>query len=212
MTMQRVAAILLCLFLGVTESAASSDWFWTEAASPRLSAARPTRLAPLGEQALRRDAGLRGLLPVARRTFAAYREAFEAASRAGDVSLPFLLALVVVESGGDPKAVSPKGAMGLGQLMPETARRFGVDDPFAPGPNLASAARYLDILLDRYGQDAVLALAAYNAGEGAVQRWRGVPRFDETRAYIPRVLGLWAALRRSCPRLPSHPRHPCPLG
>lgn len=200
------------LVVASVAEAAGYDWFWHQAASPSAGAARPHRLAPLGEIVLRRDPGLRRLVPLAERTLRAHGQALGVASREGDISPPLLLALIVVESGGKPDAVSKRGAMGLGQLMPDTARRFGVTDPFDPGPNLRAAARYLDILLDRFDQDAILALAAYNAGEGTVERRRGVPSYPETRAYVPRVLGLWAALRRWCPRLPSHPRHACPLG
>jgi soluble lytic murein transglycosylase-like protein len=203
---------LLLLHPGAGAASAGYGWFWDLAASPVRNAARPARMAALGEVVLRRDPQLRRLVPVARRVLRVHAAALDAASRRGGVSPPLLLALVVIESGGDPQAVSPRGAMGLGQLMPDTAERFGVDDPFRPRENLRAAARYLDWLLDRFGQDAVLALAAYNAGEGAVDSRGGVPAFAETRAYVPRVLGLWAALRRWCPRLPSHPRHACPLG
>lgn len=186
-------------------------WFWREAAAPTARAARPARMAGLGEAVLARHPEIRRLVPAAWHTLARHQAALAQGAAAGQVSLPLLLALVVVESGGDAAAVSPKGAMGLGQLMPATAARFGVEEPFDPTANLRAAGRYLDLLLRRFGEDAVLALAAYNAGEGAVDARAAVPPFAETRAYVPRVLGLWAALRRACPRLPSRPRHVCPL-
>jgi soluble lytic murein transglycosylase-like protein len=103
---------------------------------------------------------------------------------------PLLLeALVEVESGRNAEAVSPKGARGLGQLMPATARRFDVSDVHDPEDNLDGAARYLAWLIDRYQGDLTLALAAYNAGEGAVDRHLGVPPYPETRAYVRKVLG-----------------------
>lgn len=97
-------------------------------------------------------------------------------------------AVVAVESAYRPDAVSPKGAMGLMQLMPATARQYAVRDPYDPRANLDAGIRHLRLLLDRY--DLPLALAAYNAGEGAVARHGGIPPFRETRAYVERVLQL----------------------
>jgi soluble lytic murein transglycosylase-like protein len=99
-----------------------------------------------------------------------------------------VLAVVQVESGFRPEAVSPKGARGLMQLMPSTAAELGVKDSFDPGQNLDGGARHLGGLLARYRGDLVKALAAYNAGEAAVERHRGVPPFAETRNYVERVL------------------------
>jgi soluble lytic murein transglycosylase-like protein len=103
---------------------------------------------------------------------------------------PHLLhAVIAVESGFDARAVSRKGAAGLMQLMPQTAERFGVRDPFDPEQNLTAGATYLKALLDRFNGDLRLALAAYNAGEGAViKAGYRIPPFAETRAYVPRVL------------------------
>ncbi|MEO6836169.1 MAG: lytic transglycosylase domain-containing protein [Candidatus Tumulicola sp.] len=109
-----------------------------------------------------------------------------------------LVAVIAVESRWNPTARSRAGARGLGQLMPQTAESLGVDadDPFQ---NISGAARQLRILLDRFGQwDApsryVLALAAYNAGAGAVVHYGGVPPYVETRAYVRRVITLWHRL------------------
>ena len=111
------------------------------------------------------------------------------AALAQDVPPQLLHAVVAVESGFDPKAVSRKGAMGLMQLMPATARRFNVADPFDPRQNLAGGATYLKWLLGKFDGDVELALAAYNAGENAVIRAGfKIPPYDETRAYVPRVL------------------------
>lgn len=100
-------------------------------------------------------------------------------------------ALVVVESGYDPKAVSRKGAMGLMQLMPETAKRLDVDDPFNPAENIRGGVREFSRLVRRYSGNLQLALAAYNAGEGAVARYRGVPPYAETRSYISKILSIY---------------------
>ena len=107
---------------------------------------------------------------------------------AGEVGVDerLALALVETESGWDPGARSRKGAMGLTQLMPDTARGLGVRDPFDPRQNLKGGLSYLRDLLERY-QDRRLALAAYNAGPGAVDRHAGVPPYKETRAYVSRI-------------------------
>ena len=93
-----------------------------------------------------------------------------------------------VESNFNPQAVSPKGAMGLMQLMPETAVRFEVHDPFNPQLNLEAGVKYLRHLLETFNGDVELALAAYNAGEAVVQRFGGVPPYHETINYIKRVM------------------------
>jgi soluble lytic murein transglycosylase-like protein len=100
-------------------------------------------------------------------------------------------ALVRVESGYNPRAVSHKGAQGLMQLMPATASRLDVDDPFDPEQNVRAGVRELDRLIDRYSGNLQLALAAYNAGEGAVEKYRGVPPYRETRNYVARIMSLY---------------------
>jgi soluble lytic murein transglycosylase-like protein len=102
-------------------------------------------------------------------------------------------AVVAVESGFEPNATSPKGAMGLMQLMPETAKRFGARNAYAAEENLRAGTAYLRWLLDLFSGDVRLALAAYNAGESAVMRagWR-VPDIAETRAYVPKVMSYLA--------------------
>ena len=106
------------------------------------------------------------------------------ASRQG-VDADLVKALIKVESGGRPRARSPKGALGLMQLMPETARLLGVD-PHKPQENLSGGIRYLKAMARRFG-DLDLALAAYNAGPGAVEKYRGVPPYKETRQYIQKI-------------------------
>jgi soluble lytic murein transglycosylase-like protein len=101
-------------------------------------------------------------------------------------------AIIKVESEYHPKAVSPKGAMGLMQLIPQTAQRFGVENPFDPKENIEGGVSYLKHLLDLFGGDLPRSLAAYNAGEGAVQRFGGIPSFSETQDYVRKVTDIYA--------------------
>ncbi|MCB1912474.1 MAG: lytic transglycosylase domain-containing protein [Zoogloeaceae bacterium] len=116
---------------------------------------------------------------------------------AGDAGIePALLhAVVRIESDYRLDAVSSAGAVGLGQLMPGTARRYGVERLDVAGPNLRAAARHLSFLSDRYKGELPLVLAAYNAGEGAVDRFGGIPPYPETQAYVPRVLAEYELLK-----------------
>lgn len=114
-----------------------------------------------------------------------------------------LLAVIEAESNFNPQAVSPKGAQGLMQLMPETARFLGVTDAFDPVANIDGGARYLKAMLTRFGNDLPLALAAYNAGPAAVQRNGAIPPYAETQNYVATILrryhGLASAAAKSPP-------------
>ena len=116
------------------------------------------------------------------------RDLAAAVARRHGLDPELVMAVVSVESGFRPQAVSPKGAQGLMQLMPKTASSLGVADAFDPTQNLDAGTRHLGQLLTLYGGDLTRALAAYNAGEGAVHRHGGVPPYRETRAYVKRVL------------------------
>ena len=110
----------------------------------------------------------------------------EAAER-HSVDPALIRAVIETESNWNPSAVSRKGAVGLMQLIPTTAQRFGVNDLYSPQQNVDAGVKYLKTLLERYNGNLDLALAAYNAGEGAVDRAHGVPSFRETRNYVQRV-------------------------
>lgn len=135
------------------------------------------------------------------------KRALRDASRKHDIDYELLQALVATESGFDPQAVSPKGALGLMQVMPDTAARYGVRGDaratveaklFDPRQNVATGARYLSDLIDMFPGRIDLALAAYNAGEGAVQKaGNRIPNYPETRNYVATVMQLYAYLKPS---------------
>lgn len=128
------------------------------------------------------------------------------ATRSG-VRAGLVRAVIQVESAFNPRAISSKGAMGLMQLMPATARQFGVSNAFDPSENVRAGVAYLRQLLDRYGGDERLALAAYNAGPGAVDRFgQSVPPFAETRDYVRRIGGLAGTGSVESPASPPPPQ------
>ncbi len=131
---------------------------------------------------------LDGTLPSA----SLYSQEILAAAQAHHVDPALIAAVIKAESNFDPSAISRKGARGLMQLMPATARRLGVTRAFDPRENIRGGTAYLAELADRFGDTAVeLILAAYNAGERAVEEFGGVPPYRETRAYVKRVTALW---------------------
>lgn len=126
-----------------------------------------------------------------------YAEQIRRASSLYGVDPNLVKAVIATESNFDPKAVSPKGARGLMQLMPSTARRFGVENIHDPQENIQGGVQYLRHLLDLFGGDLVLALAAYNAGEGVVQSLGRVPQYRETRDYVDRILARYGRSPKS---------------
>jgi soluble lytic murein transglycosylase-like protein len=126
-----------------------------------------------------------------------YDAAIKRAADAASIHSELVRAVIVVESGFNPRAISRRGAIGLMQLLPATARRYGAFNAFDPEQNIHAGAKYLADLLARYGaKNLELVLAAYNAGENAVERYgRHVPPYRETRAYVPNVLRVYHALR-----------------
>src|SRR6185436_17405061 len=112
---------------------------------------------------------------------------YRAGEKAG-VDPRFIHAVIKQESKYDSKAVSPVGARGLMQMMPATAERFGLKDPFDPAANVEAGTKYLKWLLNRFDGDVSLALAGYNAGEGSVDKYQGVPPYSETQNYVKKIV------------------------
>jgi len=122
------------------------------------------------------------------------------ASETQGVDSDFIRSVIQQESSGNAHAVSPAGARGLMQLMPSTAQELGVKDSFSPEQNVGGGALYLRKLLERYHGDAIKALAAYNAGPGAVERYRGVPPYRETQLYVQRIVRSYNRKKQSAGR------------
>jgi len=183
---------------------AQYDWFW-ETAPADLDQASPANFRramavlnapPTGKFApVPRLADLQNISTI-------YGRDILIATIGTQVSPAFALAVISVESGGDPMAQSNKGAIGLMQLVPATAERFNVDATL-PTQNIQGGVTYLNWLLGNFDGDPILALAGYNAGENAVLAHNGVPPYVETRTYIPKVLAAWKTARGLCKTPPE---------
>lgn len=187
-------------------------WFW-KTYNPGLTAARAGRWTEaLSTMSERRNTG-RGIVGSAtvREIGSTYgRQITQAAARHG-VSEALLIAVITVESRGKLQARSPKGAQGLMQLMPATAKRFGVGNAYEPSQNIGGGAAYLSWLLKEFRGDVLLALAGYNAGEGAVRKHRGVPPYTETRDYVVKVMDALVVAKGLCSGPLGGPRVRCDL-
>ena len=127
----------------------------------------------------------------ARRTVHLYQPIIQRAAQRFEVDPALVKAIIMTESGYDPRAVSRRGAKGLMQLMPSTAESLGVDDSFNPEHNITGGVRYFRQLMNRFDDDAALALAAYNAGLNRVLKYDGIPPFKATRRYVQKVLAYY---------------------
>jgi soluble lytic murein transglycosylase-like protein len=189
------AAITLLLWLGTASPATAQIYSWRDG-SGQLVLSNLPRLA--GENAVTTyavpgTAQIRTTTRPAARHDARFDALIEQYAREHGISPELVRAVIQAESGFNPRAVSPKGAMGLMQLMPATARELGVDNPFQPEENIRGGTRYLAQLLARYNQDVHLALAAYNAGPASVERYGRVPPYRETQNYVKKITGATQA-------------------
>jgi soluble lytic murein transglycosylase-like protein len=180
--------IALCL-LGLSVPARAQIYSWRDAdGNLVLSNKQPGDAAPLPSYTVPKGEGLRTIRSAVAERARSYDDLIAEHSRSNGVRPALVRAVMQVESGFNPYARSPKGAMGLMQLMPATARQYAVADPFDPASNIEAGIKHLKSLLQRL--PVALALAAYNAGEGAVQRFNGIPPYPETRNYVSRILAL----------------------
>ena len=127
-------------------------------------------------------------VPVPAKNARPHADIVRAASARHGLDPDFIHSIIAAESAGNPRAVSPKGAAGLMQLMPATARALGTTDVFDPAMNVEGGTAYIRQLLDRYDNDVIKALAAYNAGPAKVDAYHGIPPYRETNAYVTRVI------------------------
>jgi soluble lytic murein transglycosylase-like protein len=185
----RLFPLLLVLSLAAVPAEAQI-YSWRDASgtlvlsdTPRLDTGAMTTYAVRGTSQLRTT-----MRPAGSGNQRRFEDLIEQYATANGVSPELVRAVIQAESGFNPRAVSPKGAMGLMQLMPATARELGVENPFQPADNIRGGVTYLARLLTRYDQNVELALAAYNAGPASVERYGNrVPPYRETRDYVRRI-------------------------
>lgn len=176
------------------------EWYWL-GVSPKLEDSGPGRLR---DAVLYLDKGPEGKTVPAPRLqqmqdiAKTYGADILTATIGTEVSPALVLAVIGIESAGKSGAVSTAGATGLMQLMPDTAKRFGVTDSTIAEQNIKGGVAYLNWLMKEFDRDPVMVLAGYNAGEGSVRKHSGVPPFAETRAYVPKVLAAWKVARGLC--------------
>ena len=175
---------MLCALAGLSRPVEAQIYSWRDTNGVLTVSDRPKDSGP---RAVKVQVGA----PLSARLSPAFEPLIrEHAGRQG-IRADLVRAVIQVESAFNPRAVSPKGAMGLMQLMPATAARFGVLDPFNPAENIRAGVTYLRQLLERYDHNEQLALAAYNAGPGAVQKYGNkVPPYKETQNYVLKIAGM----------------------
>jgi soluble lytic murein transglycosylase-like protein len=184
-----VIALILLASTGVPASA--QIFSWRDAQGQLVVSDRPRDDGgQMVTYAVPRSASVRSTTPADLTSrSAAFDDYIEVHAASQGVSPDLVRAVIQVESAFNPEAVSPKGAMGLMQLMPATARELDVDNPFHPEDNIRGGVAYLRQLLDRYDGNVELALAAYNAGPGSVAKYGTVPPYRETQDYVKKVTG-----------------------
>lgn len=193
-----------------TPASAQYGWFWDAVPVQRdqVSGRFPLALATLSQG----PGGARVAAPRMQNMqeiAGAYGTEILKATIGTNVSPALVLAVIGIESAGRKDAVSAAGAQGLMQLIPATAARFGVSDSTDPVQNIKGGVAYLDWLMKRFDNDPLMVIAAYNAGEGAIDANAGVPPFAETRDYVPKVLAAWQVAQGLCLSPPELVSDPC---
>ncbi len=174
----------LCAVAGLARPAESQIYSWRDSSGVLMLSDRP-------QNAAARAITVPDKSPMAIRSSPQYEPLIREHATQQRIRPELVRAVIQVESAFNPRAVSPKGAMGLMQLMPATAKQFGVIDPFNPAENIRAGVSYLRQLLDRYDHNEQLALAAYNAGPGAVDKYGlKVPPYKETQNYVLKITGI----------------------
>ncbi|MDP3719832.1 MAG: lytic transglycosylase domain-containing protein [Acidobacteriota bacterium] len=182
--------LILALTLGLASPAFAQIYSWRDADGKLVLSDRPREdRGGMSTYEVPGSSGVRATKPLAVKKSALYDSSINEHSQRMGVSADLVRAVIQVESAFNPSAVSTKGAMGLMQLMPATARELGVANPFEPDQNIRGGVTYLKRLLNRYNQNVELALAAYNAGMGNVEKYGDVPPFKETQNYVKKITG-----------------------
>jgi hypothetical protein len=177
-----------------------TEWFWRDV-SPDLAAAGPGRFKVAAAQLLKKPPGYDMNMPSLerlRQISQSFGTDILLATIGKKISPALVLAMIGVQSLGHAEVATNKGTVGLMQITPQTAARFGVSNPFDPAENIRAGVFYLASLLEIYNGDPILALAAFNAGEGGLKASDGVPPVAETRAYVPRIIAAFQMARALC--------------
>ena len=184
-----IGALALCALAGLSRPAEAQIYSWRDPSGVLTLSDRP-------QNAAARVIAVPVSSPLIGRSNPHYEPLIRQHASQQGLRPELVRAVIQVESAFNPRAVSPKGAMGLMQLMPATARRFGVIDPFNPAENIRAGVSYLRQLLERYDQNEQLALAAYNAGPAAVDKYgSSIPPYKETQNYVRKITGIRGNVR-----------------
>jgi soluble lytic murein transglycosylase-like protein len=191
-----IRAVLACCLVCAAAPASAQIYSWRDDAGTLVVSNTPRGAVMVPSYAVPQAEGIRSTRDVAPDRSRRFDDVIVQHARNQGIRPDLVRAVIQVESAFDPHAVSPKGAQGLMQLMPDTARELGVRNPFNPDDNIRGGTAYLRQLLDRYDNNEVLALAAYNAGPNAVDKYgESVPPYRETRSYVSKVNRLASEAR-----------------